>query len=218
MTTIELPIIEEPVLTKESAKKLVDFYKKYGFRYMSNTHYELLADFYLKEIYHENVSIFDYSVDNFLPFYMINIQGKTKFKTALKKSNPTKYRIVTARESHKVEQIEQIIKDVISKKLTLLDYCHLTKLHPLILDEELAQYKKYDEFKTIYGGLISKETSLEEQLKISYITTLGKVSDEIKTKAFDYIDENDIIKNIATYKEVAKKLQKEDTNTTHFVL
>ena len=205
-------------ISLEEIRTLLNKYNEIGFKKISARDYKILANYYFEEILKSNQSIFDYGFNNYIPFSNYYNTGLKKLVNTFREIDDNKYQLIAQREDTKREDTHKIFQEIVEQKLDLIDYFDRTKLSTMLLDDEFLKYKRKPIIAELFIALNSDETTYEKQLKITYYTKGGVVSNETKKEVFEELARRNIPMKVGTYKALVRRKQKEIINNLNNVI
>ena len=176
----------------------MEYYKKIGFKLINKQDNRTLATYYLEQIYESNLSFFDYSFYNYMPFPYFENTGRLylmKLFTGIDK-----------------EKAEEIIKKIAGNNLDIIDYYKMTKLSPLFFNSDFAKYKRNPIIRDLFKGLTTDTTTLEKEERITFISSGIEVPQELKELAFKELEEQKLPSTNATYRALVRRKINENKN------
>lgn len=159
----------------------------------------------LDEVYDSNLSLIDYSFYN-----TFNIQDYKYLLFNLSKNNEKKNEEIKTREDKTIRYILILIDAIRNKDIDIVEYYELTKLHPILLVDIARKNKLVNtEFTNFLKLLNSKSfANLDVELKSKLIINQEEVSEDIKRKAFEYLNLIEAPTTVVAYKTMVRKLIK----------
>lgn len=201
--------------TKEQLQeinRIMEYYKKIGFKLINKQDNRTLATYYLEQIYESNLSFFDYSFYNYMPFPYFENTGRLYLMKLFTGIDKEKTEEILSREDKTKEKVEEIIKKIADNNLDIIDYYKMTKLSPLFLNSDFAKYKRNPIIRDLFKGLTTDTTTLEKEERITFISSGIEVPQELKELAFKELEEQKLPSTNATYRALVRRKINENKN------
>ena len=189
----------------DNIKRIMNRYQKIGFKSLNQSDYQDLANYYLDEIFFSGLSLFDYSFNNYMPFPYGSSASLTRLLKTLESTDQAMYEAIITRDDTYKEQAIEIIKNIADNNLDIIDYYSMTKLNPLFFNENFASYKRYNAIGDLYRALLTDTTTLEKEIKVTYIAKGGVVSPELKEQVFKELERMNIPQTTGTYRALVRR-------------
>ncbi len=201
--------------TKEQLQeinRIMEYYKKIGFKLINKQDNRTLAAYYLEQIYESNLSFFDYSFYNYMPFPYYGNIGRMCLMKLFAGIDKEKTEEILSREDKTKEKAEEIIKKIADNNLDIIDYYKMTKLSPIFLNSDFAKYKRNPIICDLFKGLTTDTTTLEKEERITFISSGIEVPQELKELAFKELEEQKLPLTNATYRALVRRKIKREKN------